>query len=278
MFWKAWKPNQQAMPAAASRPKTSSVRAAIASARQIDDAEQRDQHAGAEQAELLARDGEDEVGVLLGHEAGPGLRAVEEPLAEEAAVADRDPRLLDVVAGAARVEVGVGEGQEAVDLVLLQEARRRPRRPRRSTPPAASSASQRRGAPETASDAEARSPRARAWCRGRAGAGSARRARRRSPASRPRRRRRCRRPRRARTSARSATHSAIPITTASLANSDGWIDIPPSCSQDREPLIVRAHRQHEHQPGDRAEVDQRRDDPHPAVVGGQHQRPSAPAR
>ena len=35
MFWNAWKPNQQAMPAAASRPKTSSVRAAIASARQI---------------------------------------------------------------------------------------------------------------------------------------------------------------------------------------------------------------------------------------------------
>ena len=82
-----------------------------------DDAEQRDQDAGADQAELLARDGEDEVGVLLGHEAGAGLRAVEEALAEEPAVADRDPGLLDVVAGAARVEVGVGERQEAVDLV-----------------------------------------------------------------------------------------------------------------------------------------------------------------
>ena len=57
-------------------------------------AEQRDQHAGTDQAELLAGDGEDEVGVLLGHEAGPGLRAVEEPLAEQAAVADRDPGLL----------------------------------------------------------------------------------------------------------------------------------------------------------------------------------------
>jgi hypothetical protein len=35
MFWNAWKPNQQAMPAAAIRPKTSSLRAAIASARQM---------------------------------------------------------------------------------------------------------------------------------------------------------------------------------------------------------------------------------------------------
>ena len=39
-------------------------------------------------------------------------------------------------------------------------------------------------------------------------------------------------------SARSATSRAMPMTTASLANSDGWIDIPPSCSQDRDPLIV----------------------------------------
>jgi hypothetical protein len=67
----------------ATRPKTSSAARAIARARQIDDAEQGDQQAGADQAELLARDGEDEVGVLLGHEAGAGLRAVEEPLAEQ---------------------------------------------------------------------------------------------------------------------------------------------------------------------------------------------------
>ena len=39
-------------------------------------------------------------------------------------------------------------------------------------------------------------------------------------------------------SARSATSSAIPITTASLANSDGWMDMLPSISQDRDPLIV----------------------------------------
>ena len=41
-----------------------------------------------------------------------------------------------------------------------------------------------------------------------------------------------------RPSLRSATRSAIPITTASLANSDGWIDIPPMSIQDREPLMV----------------------------------------
>ena len=35
MFWNAWKPNQQAIPAAATRPKTSVDRAEIASARQI---------------------------------------------------------------------------------------------------------------------------------------------------------------------------------------------------------------------------------------------------
>jgi hypothetical protein len=35
MFWKAWKPNQQAMPPAAMRPNMSSVSAEIASARQM---------------------------------------------------------------------------------------------------------------------------------------------------------------------------------------------------------------------------------------------------
>ena len=43
---------------------------------------------------------------------------------------------------------------------------------------------------------------------------------------------------RQRPSARSATTSAIPITTASLANSDGWIDMLPSSSHDRDPLMV----------------------------------------
>ena len=45
-------------------------------------------------------------------------------------------------------------------------------------------------------------------------------------------------PRRHRPSLRSATSSAMPITTASLANSDGWIDMPPTWSHEREPLMV----------------------------------------
>ena len=77
-------------------------------------------------------------------------------------------------------------------------------------------------------------------------------------------------PRRHRPSLRSATSRAMPITTASLANSDGWIDMPPSWSHEREPLMVRAGDQHADEADDRAEVDQRRQDPHPAVVGGQH--------
>ena len=28
------------------------------------------------------------------------------------------------------------------------------------------------------------------------------------------------------------------MTTASLANSEGWMDMPPTCSHEREPLIV----------------------------------------
>ena len=41
-----------------------------------------------------------------------------------------------------------------------------------------------------------------------------------------------------RPSLRSATSRAIPITTASLANSDGWMDIPATSIHEREPLIV----------------------------------------
>ena len=118
MFWKAWKPNQQAMPAAATRPNRSSASSGDRQRAPDHDRQQHDDHPGPDQAELLAGDGEDEVGVLLGHEARPRLRAVEESLAEEPTVADRDPRLLDVVAGAARIEAGIGEGQEAVDLVV----------------------------------------------------------------------------------------------------------------------------------------------------------------
>ena len=44
--------------------------------------------------------------------------------------------------------------------------------------------------------------------------------------------------RRQRPSERSASTSAMPMTTASFANSDGWIERPATRSQDREPLMV----------------------------------------
>ena len=43
---------------------------------------------------------------------------------------------------------------------------------------------------------------------------------------------------RQRPSLRSATTSAMPITMASFANSEGWMERPPSISHDREPLTV----------------------------------------
>ena len=124
MFWKAWKPEPAGD--AGGRDPAEEV-AGLGGDRERapdDDGQQQDQDARADQAELLAGDGEDEVGVLLGDEAGPGLRALEQSLAEQAAVADRDARLLDVVAGAARVERRVDEGEEAVDLVGLEHAHR----------------------------------------------------------------------------------------------------------------------------------------------------------
>ena len=165
MFWNAWKPNQQAMPAAATRPKRSSARSGDRQRPPDHHAEQRDQQRRADQAELLAGDGEDEVGVLLGHEAGLGLRAVEEALAEEAAVADRDPGLLGVVAGAARVEVGVREGQEPVDLVRLEQvpaatATARPPPPAASRRPASGAAApDAASTPKTVADSTSMVPR-----------------------------------------------------------------------------------------------------------------------
>ena len=69
MFWKVWKPNQHAMPGR-GHPAEHVGRGGSDRQRPPDhQAQQGDHQAGAEQAELLTRDGEHEVGVLLGHEA-----------------------------------------------------------------------------------------------------------------------------------------------------------------------------------------------------------------
>ena len=88
-----------------------------------------DEEAGAGQAELLPHRGEDEVGVLLGHVAQPGLRALEQPLALDAAGADGDLRLLEVPRRAADLLLGLGpllagEDREPVLLVVVEHAAR----------------------------------------------------------------------------------------------------------------------------------------------------------
>ena len=215
-----------------------------------------------------------------GTKPGAGLRAVEEPLAEEAAVADRDPGLLDVVAGAARVEVGVGEGEEAVELVLLEEAARdggdrgghaaaRPAAP-------ASGAVRRRSAttPSTVADSTSMVPRS-GWSRiSTAGTPAIASIPTTSPRLPPPR-------------GDAAAAAYVGALGDPQRHPDHHGELGELRRLDRHPAELQprpravdgaAHRQHQHQPGDRAEVDERRDDPHPPVVGGQHQRPSAPGR
>ena len=151
MLTKLWKANQQTTPAATSRPNGSGERDAIRRPAPQHRPEQGQQQRGAEQPELLPRDGEDEVGLLLGDEAPGGLGALEQALAEQPAGADGDARLVGVVADAARVELGVGEGGEPVDLVVVEHADLHRRRRRRATPATSSPPIQRGGAPDTAS-------------------------------------------------------------------------------------------------------------------------------
>lgn len=122
MFSKAWKANQAMIPAATIVPYSSLVSRAIRQARHRTTPSSTRIRPAAEEAEFLARDGEDEVGLLLGDELAGGLGAVEEARSGESAGADRDACLVGVVADARRVERGVGEGGEAGDLVLVEQA------------------------------------------------------------------------------------------------------------------------------------------------------------
>src|SRR6202162_5764482 len=75
---------------------------------------QHEQQQQAEEAELLADDGEDEVGGALGEEFELCLAAVHPALAEHAAGADRDLRLDDVVAGAEWIGLRVEKHEHAL--------------------------------------------------------------------------------------------------------------------------------------------------------------------
>ena len=79
--------------------------------------------AAAHEPELLPHRGEDEVGVLLGHEPALGLGPLLEALAGDPPVGDGLFRLFLVVGGAlAGAALGVEERGEPVELVLLQQA------------------------------------------------------------------------------------------------------------------------------------------------------------
>ena len=74
----------------------------------------------ADEAVLFAEGGEDEVGVGDGEEVALGLGALVGALAPDAAGADGDQGLADLVAGALGVGVGVDEGVDAGLLVGLE--------------------------------------------------------------------------------------------------------------------------------------------------------------
>ena len=82
---------------------------------------QHEQQAQAEQAELLRHDREDEVRRALRQELEVRLRAVQPALAEQAARADRDLRLNDVVARAERIGLGIQEREHARLLIVAHE-------------------------------------------------------------------------------------------------------------------------------------------------------------
>ena len=85
MLMNDWTPNQIAMPDATSMPNWSSALAAIRSARNSSSASSPMMTSSADEADLLAGDREDEVGVLLGHEVAGDELTVEQALAGPAA-------------------------------------------------------------------------------------------------------------------------------------------------------------------------------------------------
>src|SRR5262249_47297392 len=79
------------------------------------------QPGGAHEAALLAHDREHEVGGVLGQVVEPGLGGARHALAGDAALADRDLGLGQVVPVALRVNlIGVQERREPVQLIGLQ--------------------------------------------------------------------------------------------------------------------------------------------------------------
>src|SRR3546814_8541644 len=76
----------------------------------------------AHQTPFLRHGGEDEVGMPLRQIIQMALRALEEALAENSSGSDGDLRLADVIASAQRIAFRVEEDEDAVLLVIVQEA------------------------------------------------------------------------------------------------------------------------------------------------------------
>ena len=88
---------------------------------QHDEEIEADEQQRAEQSELLADDGEHEVGGALGQELELSLCTAQKAFAGDAARADGDGRLDDVVARAERIGLRIEEGEHALALVVVQQ-------------------------------------------------------------------------------------------------------------------------------------------------------------
>jgi hypothetical protein len=86
-----------------------------------DEEEDEEQDAGAKEAQLLADDRDDKIGVPRRQELVAGLRALEVAFAGQSTRADGDLGLDDVVAGGVLVSRGIEEGNEAVLLVGFEQ-------------------------------------------------------------------------------------------------------------------------------------------------------------
>src|ERR1700734_4123756 len=85
------------------------------------DAQQEDDHGAADEADLLARDADDEAGLLVGHEARGDQRAVQPAGAEQAPGPDHDLGVNRLVPGSRRVRRRMQERGQPVQLVAAEQ-------------------------------------------------------------------------------------------------------------------------------------------------------------
>ena len=134
MLTSACSVSMQVRPVAKSRPNASGARQAIRKPRQASTPNSNSTPDAADEAELLADDREDRVGVRVGHPVEL-LQAVAQPVPERPARAERDQPLRRVPAAALDVAPRIEEGADALELIPAQV--RQQRRRRAATPPSA---------------------------------------------------------------------------------------------------------------------------------------------